>query len=136
MREMKHERNELRRTFLISLTAVAWSLFSSVAAADELSGTWSGPWYRGMTSGTMTLEIDATNEKAQVRFTNLENFGDDAVPVSKLEIAQKTMKFSAASAGTAVFVASSKLAGGGKMLKGTAEYEGFRIEFKLKRKSN
>lgn len=126
----------MRRTFLISLAAVAWSLFSPFVAADELSGKWSGPWYRGMTSGTMMLEIDATNEKAQVRFTNLENFGDDAVPVSKLEIAQKMVKFSVASAGTAVFVASSKLASDGKVLKGTAEYEGFRIEFKLKRKSN
>ena len=126
----------MRRTFLVSLAVVAWSLFSSVAAADELSGTWSGPWYRGMTSGTMTLEIDAANEKARARFTNLENFGDDAVPVSKLEITDKTAKFSVASAGTAVFVASSKLASDGKVLKGTAQYEGFRIEFKLKRKSN
>ena len=126
----------MRRTFLISLAALTWSLFSSVAAADELSGTWSGPWYRGMTSGTMTLEIDATNEKAQVRFTNLENFGDDALPVSTLETAQKTVKFSVASDGAGVFVASSKLASEGKVLKGTAEYEGFRIEFKLKRNLN
>ena len=123
----------MRRTFLISLAVVGWSLFSCAAFADEMSGKWSGLWYRGMTSGTIRLEIDATNEKAQVRFTNLENFGDDATPVSELEFAQKTVNFSVASSGAGVFVASSKLERDGKVLKGVAEYEGFRIEFSLRR---
>jgi hypothetical protein len=123
----------MRRTFLISIVAVASSLLLSVAAADELSGEWSGPWYRGMTSGIMTLEIDGEG-KGLVQFTNLDNFGEDTVAVSKLEKDSKGLKFSAAGAGAAVFSASARLTGDGKLLKGEGEYEGFAIEFRLKRR--
>ncbi len=123
----------MRRTFLILLAAVFWSVALPVAAADEMNGTWSGPWYRGMSSGIMTLSID-TSGKGLVQFTNLESFGEDAVPLSKMEVGPKALKFSAAGAGVGVFVASSSLTSEGKVLKGEAEYEGFPIEFKLKRR--
>ena len=123
----------MRRIFLISLVAIACSIVLPVAAADEMNGTWSGPWYRGMTSGIMTLEIDASG-KSMIRFTNLESFGEDAVAVSGMKIEQTALKFSAVGAGAGVFVASSRLTSDGKVIKGTAEFEGFPIEFKLKRR--
>ncbi len=123
----------MRRTFLISLLAVSCSLFLPLALAGELSGTWSGPWYRGMTSGTMVLEVDAQG-KGRVQFTNLDNFGDESVPLSGVEAGGTDLKFRAAGAGAGVFVASSQMTSDGKVLNGKGEYDGFDIKFKLKRR--
>ncbi len=123
----------MRITLLMSLAALVWMALMPVAAADELSGTWSGPWYRGMTSGIMTLEIDEGG-KGLVQFTNLDNFGEDAVPLSGVEKGRTELKFSAAGEGASAFSASARLTREGRVLKGAAEYEGFPIEFNLKRR--
>jgi hypothetical protein len=121
----------MRRIFLVFVAALAWSYLLPVATADELSGKWSGPWYRGMTSGIMMLDMDEEGN-GMVQFTNLDNFGVDSVPVSTKKKDSKSLKFSAAGEGAAVFTATARLADGGKLLKGKGEYDGFAIEFKLK----
>ena len=123
----------MRTTFLMSLAAAVWIALAPVAAADGLSGNWSGPWYRGMTSGIMTLKIDESGE-GLVQFTNLDNFGEDAVPISGVEKGSAELKFTAAGAGADAFTASSQLTNDGKVLKGDGEYDGFDIKFKLKRR--
>jgi hypothetical protein len=131
---IRNEGNNMRRTILMSLAAAAWMAFLPVALADELSGTWSGPWYRGMTSGTMILEIKEDGN-GMVQFTNLDKFGEDAVALSGVEKTRPAgMKFSAAGAGAGVFRADSQLTSDGKVLKGDGEYDGFDIKFKLKRR--
>lgn len=118
------------------LTALAITLFSFpglIVAADELIGNWKGPWYRGMTSGMMTLVIPANGESV-VQFTNLDNFGEQAVPIVRLDSEKTELKFSAAGEGADSFVASSRLVTGGTVLEGKGEYDGFPIKFKLKRK--
>ncbi len=122
----------MRITFLMALAAAGWMALMPVATADGLSGIWSGPWYRGMTSGTMFLEIDGDG-KGQVRFTNLDNFGDDAVPLSRVKKGSAALKFSASGTGPGVFAADSQLTSDGNILKGDGEYDGFDIKFKLKR---
>jgi hypothetical protein len=131
--QFQNEGSRMRTTFLMSLAAAVWIALMPVAAADGLSGTWSGPWYRGMTSGTMTLEVDESGA-GSVQFTNLDNFGDDAVPISRVEKGDAALKFRAAGAGAGVFAASSQLTSDGKVLKGDGEYDGFDIKFKLKRR--
>ena len=123
----------MRTIFLMSLAAAVWTALVPVAAADGLSGNWSGPWYRGMTSGIMTLKIDEGGE-GLVQFTNLDNFGEDAVPISGVEKGPAELKFTAAGAGADAFTASSQLTNDGKVLKGDGEYDGFDIKFKLKRR--
>jgi hypothetical protein len=123
----------MRITFLMSLAAAVWMALIPVASADGVDGTWSGPWYRGMTSGIMTLEIDEGGN-GQVQFTNLDNFGDAAVPLSRVKLVRTELKFIAAGDGPAVFAADSQLTSDGKVLKGEGEYDGFDIKFKLKRR--
>ena len=123
----------MRTTFLMSLAAAVWIALVPVAAADGLSGNWSGPWYRGMTSGIMTLKIDEGGG-GLVQFTNLDNFGEDAVPITGVEIGLAKLKFTAAGAGADAFTARSQLTNDGKVLKGDGEYDGFDIKFKLKRR--
>jgi len=123
----------MRTTFLMSLAAAVWIALVPVAAADGLSGNWSGPWYRGMTSGIMTLTIDESGE-GLVQFTNLDNFGEEAVSMTRVEKGPTELKFTAAGAGAEAFTASSQLTSDGKVLKGDGEYDGFDIKFKLKRR--
>ena len=79
------------------------------------------------------LEIDSEGA-GTVQFTNLENFGDSAVNLSKVEVNERRFSFSASGEGAGVFVARSELLNGGKVLKGEGEFEGFPIKFKLKRR--
>lgn len=123
----------MRKIWLVASAAVLWSTSMLCAAADDLSGSWAGPWYRGMTSGTMMLQIDADGAGV-VQFRNLDNFGEDEVALSKVKKSGNSLKFSAAGAGAGVFVANTELTSDGKILKGKAEYEGFPIKFKLKRR--
>jgi hypothetical protein len=123
----------MRRCFLVALSVLFWSTCLPAVAADDFSGSWAGPWYRGMTSGTMELRIDA-NGAGVIQFTNLDNFGEEAVTLSNVKRSDKDFEFSAAGAGASVFVASVHLTSGGKVLKGKAEYDGFPIKFNLKRR--
>ncbi len=125
----------MRRSFLalIAMTTF-WGMIA--AAAQEpgmaLSGTWTGPWYRGMTSGVMTLEITADGS-GRVYFTNLDNFGHAPAKLAKVSSQSDAIEFSANGAGGSDFVASAALVKNGKALRGAARYEGFSVKFELKR---
>ena len=123
----------MRKIWLIAALATIWSACITGAAADDLSGTWAGPWYRGMTSGTMVLQINADGT-GDIQFRNLDNFGEETVALSNVKKDDNSFDFSASGVGASVFVASSQLTGDGKVLKGKAKYEGFPIKFKLKRR--
>ncbi|HUU72859.1 MAG TPA: hypothetical protein VMW70_09540 [Burkholderiales bacterium] len=123
----------MRRSFLAITAAVFWASCLPAGAADGFSGSWEGPWYRGMTSGTMILLIE-TDGSGVIEFTNLDNFGEETVELSKVKKAEDSFGFSASGAGPGVFVATTELISDGKVLKGKGEYEGFPIKFKLKRR--
>lgn len=118
------------------LVAVAFSLWSSgmlPAAAGDLSGSWVGPWYRGMTSGTMTLRIESDGS-GMIQMINLDNFTEEEVELYKVKQSADSFGFSASGGGHGVFVANTQLSGDGATLDGKGEYEGFPIKFKLKRR--
>ena len=123
----------MRRIWLAGLIGVLWSAFLPSAVAGDVSGKWGGPWYRGMTSGTMTLQVQADGSGV-VQFTNLDGFGEQAVALSRSRIDGTRLDFSAAGEGAGVFVASTQLTGDGEVLEGKGEYDGFPIKFKLKRR--
>ncbi len=123
----------MKRTFLAAMAAVFWAGCLPSALAADFSGNWEGPWYRGMTSGTMVLQIEA-NDSGMVAFKNLDNFGEEAVELAGVKKTNVSFGFSASGDGPGVFVATTKLISGGKVLEGKGEYEGFPIKFKLKRR--
>ncbi|UCH49656.1 MAG: hypothetical protein JSU95_07765 [Betaproteobacteria bacterium] len=121
----------MRKLWLVAVAALcsAWML---PASADDLSGSWFGPWYRGMTSGTMTLQIES--DGGVIQMTNLDGFPEDEVVLSNVKKSDRRFKFSASGEGARVFAASTQLSGDGKVLEGKGEYDGFPIKFKLKRR--
>lgn len=123
----------MRRTLLAAIAALLWAGCLPSVLAGDFGGDWEGPWYRGMTSGTMLLQIGADGS-GMVAFRNLDNFGDEAVEISRVTNDGKRFGFSASGEGPGVFSASAKLTGSGKVLEGKGEYEGFPIKFKLKRR--
>ena len=123
----------MKRTFLAAMAALFWVGSLPPAFAGDFSGDWQGPWYRGMTSGTMVLQIEADGN-GMVEFRNLDNFGEEAVKLSGVTKEANRFGFSASGEGPGVFTANTKLTGDGKVLEGKGEYEGFPIKFKLKRR--
>ena len=95
-------------------------------------GTWSGAWYEGMTSGTLwlTFQPDGTGS---IRFTNLEKFGTDEVPLTSIRFLGNRINFSANGMGIHDFVSHVFLIGGNK-LRGNAEFDGLAVIYRLSKK--
>ncbi|MGD2140103.1 MAG: hypothetical protein PVH25_06905 [Burkholderiales bacterium] len=124
----------MKKIWLIATVAALCSAFMvPAAAADKLSGTWAGAWYRGMTSGTMVLQIEADGSGV-IQMTNLDNFSEDEVTLQKTTKEDTSYSFRAPGLSAGVFVASAQLSEDGKVLDGKGKYEGFQIKFKLKRR--
>ena len=122
----------MRKGFLSLICVAFWLACAPAGASDGFSGSWEGPWYRGMTSGTMVLSIEADGS-GTVKFKNLDNFGEDVVELTRVKKQPDSFGFSASGDGPGVFVASTMLTREGTILEGKGEYEGFPIKFKLKR---
>jgi len=100
--------------------------------AEPLAGLWCGPWYRGMTSGVMTLEI-ARDATGRIALTNLEAFGDSPAPLVKTHVHGDGLEFSAIGANGRDFTGRATKTRDGRTLRGTARYEGFQYKFDLRR---
>lgn len=123
----------MKKMWLVAAAVALWSTWMLPATADDLSGSWVGPWYRGMTSGTMTLQIEPDGS-GMIQMINLDNFTEDEVVLSKVKQDAGGFRFQASGGGHGVFVAKTQLGGDGATLEGKGEYEGFPIKFKLKRR--
>lgn len=99
---------------------------------DLLQGTWTGPWYIGMTSGLARMEI-AADGSGKIAFTNLENFGEEPVALAKTSFDGKTFRFAASGTGGAAFSAGMQFAAGGKQMRGNGKYGGFGARLELRR---
>ena len=95
-------------------------------------GTWSGAWHEGMTSGTLwlTFQPDGTGS---IRFTNLEKFGTDEVPLTSIRFLGNRINFSANGMGIHDFVSHVFLIGGNK-LRGNAKFDGLAVTYRLSKK--
>ncbi|MEK6211966.1 MAG: hypothetical protein AABM64_16620 [Pseudomonadota bacterium] len=116
----------------IVLAANTWA---GAALADQLAslqGTWKGPWYIGMTSGLATMEI-AADGSGTIAFTNLENFGQEPVALTKTSFDGKTFRFAASGTGGVEISIGMQPGSGGKQLRGNGKYGGFGARLELRR---
>lgn len=124
----------MNRMWLAAIVLAANTWFGA-ALADQLAslqGTWQGPWYIGMTSGLATMKI-AVDGSGTIAFTNLENFGEEPVPLTKSSFDGRTFRFAASGTGGVAFSAGMQLGSGGKQLRGNGKYGGFGARLELQR---
>lgn len=123
----------MEKTILAGLVLIAAAL-AGPAAADpgELAGTWKGPWYIGMSSGLVTMEI-AADGSGSIALTNLDEFGAQPVALAKQTFDGKVLKFSASGANGTALTAGLQSENGGKKLRGNGKYGGFGARMELQR---
>ena len=109
-------------------------LFAGAAAADTgaLKGSWKGPWYIGMSSGVVAMEI-AADGSGNIALTNLDEFGSQPIPLAKQSFDGKIFTFSATGANGAVLTMGLRLDEGGKQLRGNGKHAGFGARMELQR---
>lgn len=100
-------------------------------AADVFTGTWEGPWYRGMTSGRALLKLTATGGTLQM--TNLDNFGEDTKDVQRATGEVKGLRLTTLGANGMALAATLNVAADGAQLRGLGKYDGFPLRFELRR---
>ena len=90
-------RNESRRRLVVAgglMVLAGWSAARAAEAPEGLQGTWRGPWYLGMTSGTATLVLtgDPLSE-GTLQLVNNDNFGDQALRLEDLAFDGLRLRF-------------------------------------------
>ena len=102
-----------------------YSLFSIAAdtVTPALQGRWTGVWYIGMSSGKAVMSIDEKG-RCRINFTNLDEFGEDAIEVNKFNLDADKVSFSVPSKYSASFQIQLKLKQDGKTLDGSGKFDG------------
>jgi hypothetical protein len=118
--------------FVVVVTLGISPAFAAQEMAEALAGTWEGAWYRGMTSGQLTLEI-RPDGSGSIEFTNLEMFGEEAAPFSRSRFTDSGFEFSAGRGAGGAFVGRIRHASGAERLRGEARYDGFPVTFEIRR---
>lgn len=119
----------------IWIAALMWAtLFAGAVHADTgtLRGTWKGPWYIGMSSGMVAMEI-AEDGSGRITLTNLDDFGSKSVAFSKQSFDGKSFSFTATGANGAALVMNLRLGEGGRQLRGNGKHAGFGARMELQR---
>ncbi|HEX7954802.1 MAG TPA: hypothetical protein VF523_17200 [Burkholderiales bacterium] len=118
----------------IWIAVLGTALFAGVANADTgaLRGTWKGPWYIGMSSGIVSMEI-TENGSGSITLTNLDDFGAKPVALSRQTFDGKTFSFTATGANGAPLAMNLRLGEGGKQLRGNGKHAGFGARMELQR---
>lgn len=119
----------------IGLIAGAMTLILAGAAlADSaaLRGSWKGPWYIGMSSGIAEMDI-AADGSGNVTLTNLDEFGEKPVPLTKQSFDGKVFSFTAIGASGAALNMNLKLGDNGRQLRGNGKHAGFGARMELQR---
>ena len=109
-------------------------LFAGVAAADTgaLHGSWKGPWYIGMSSGLVAMDI-ADDGSGKISLTNLDEFGSQPVALAKQSFDGKAFSFSATGANGAALIMTLQLGKDGRQLRGNGKHGGFGARMELQR---
>jgi hypothetical protein len=119
----------------IWLAAVTMALVcAGTALADmtTLRGSWKGPWYIGMSSGLVTMEI-AEDGSGKIALTNLEEFGSQPVALAKQVFNGRMFTFSATGASGAVLTMGLQLGEDARQLRGNGKHAGFGARMELQR---
>lgn len=126
-----------RRTLLIALALAGLAGATTVPAAesaDGLQGTWRGPWYLGMTSGTAALVL--TGEPltgGTLQLVNNENFGDQPMPLENLSYDGLQLRFRVRGADGRMLVADWPATPAARTLKAFVSYGGYKLRIELTR---
>jgi hypothetical protein len=118
-----------------SISSMAASVFAGLVLsvgvhADDLSGTWKGPWYLGMSSGVATLQVDGSN--GSLLLTNNENFGAEPVALKSVSFESNVLRFRAKGSDGSLMVASLPVRDDGA-IRGTVTYGGYKLLLELSR---
>ena len=123
------------RMKVIRLVAMTMALFfagAAIADTGALHGSWKGPWYIGMSSGLVAMDI-AEDGAGKITLTNLDEFGSQPVPLAKQSFDGKVFTFSATGANGAALIMNLQLGEGGKQLRGNGKHAGFGTRMELQR---
>ena len=122
----------MKAIWLAAITAV--TLFAGAAVADTspLRGSWKGPWYIGMSSGMVTMDI-AEDGTGKVTLTNLDEFGTRPVALAKQSFDGKALTFSATGDNGAALIMTLQLGKDGTQLRGNGKHGGFGARMELQR---
>lgn len=122
----------MKFTGLIAMTLAIFFAGAAIADAGALRGSWKGPWYIGMSSGIVEMDI-AEDGSGKITLTNLDEFGSQPVPLSKLSFDGKLLSFSTTGANGAVLSMNLQLGADGKQLRGNGKHGGFGARMELQR---
>ncbi len=117
------------------LAAMAMAIFfagAAIADSSALHGSWKGPWYIGMSSGMVAMDI-AEDGSGKIALTNLDEFGTSPVLLAKQSFDGKRFTFSATGVNGTVLVMNLQLGEGGRLLRGNGKHAGFGARMELRR---
>ena len=120
---------------VMKVVALMTAMFlAGVAIADTgvLHGSWKGPWYIGMSSGLVAMDI-AEDGSGKIALTNLDEFGAQPIPLAKQSFDGKSFTFTATGANGAVLIMNLQLGKGGRELRGNGKHAGFGARMELQR---
>ena len=122
----------MKALWLAVMTVATLFAGAAVADAGALHGSWKGPWYIGMSSGLVAMDI-AQDGSGKIALTNLDEFGSQPIPLARQSFDGKLFTFSATGANGAVLVMSLQLGEGGKQLRGNGKHAGFGARMQVQR---
>jgi hypothetical protein len=97
-----------------------------------LAGSWKGPWYIGMSSGMATMEL-AADGSGTLALTNMEEFGDQPVAISKQSFDGQVLRFSAVGPNGGALTVALQAENEGRKLRGNGKYGGFGARLELRK---
>jgi hypothetical protein len=121
----------MKAMWIAAVTAATLYAGAAVADAGALNGSWKGPWYIGMSSGTVTMEL-AEDGSGTIALTNLDEFGSRPIPLVKQSFDGTSFSFSAVGA-SGTLVMTLRLGERGKQLRGNGKHAGFGARMELQR---
>jgi hypothetical protein len=122
----------MKTMWLAAMTLAAFLAGSAAAESNVLQGSWKGPWYIGMSSGMVTMEI-AADGSGKIALTNLDEFGAQPVALAKQSFDGDLFRFSATGANGARLTMSLRLAGDGRQLRGNGKHGDLGARLELQR---
>ena len=122
----------MKVTVLVAITMAIFFAGTALADSGELRGSWKGPWYIGMSSGQVAMDI-AEDGSGKIALTNLDDFGTQPIPLAKQSFDGKLFTFSATGANGAALIMNLQFSEGGKQLRGNGKHAGFGARMELQR---
>ncbi len=122
----------MKAIWVAAMTMATVFALAAFADTNALHGSWKGPWYIGMSSGIVTLDI-AEDGSGKISLTNLDEFGSQPIALTKQSFDGKLLTFSATGANGAVLTMNLRLGEGDKQLRGNGKHAGFGARMELQR---